>query len=62
MGCDLQLVQNITCGEDDILGNELMIHNGELRKLDLVHPGDSVVSASPVELDVIRGVAIWDGV
>lgn len=49
----------VTCGEDDILGDELMIHDGELRQLDLVHPRHSIVSSSPVELDVICSVTIW---
>lgn len=36
-----------------------MIHDGELRQLDLVHPRHSIVSSSPVELDVICSVTIW---
>ena len=54
----VQPVQNITCGEDDILGDELMIHNGELGQFNLVNPCHSIVSSSPVELDVICRVTI----
>ena len=49
---------SITCGEDDILGDEFVIHNGELGQLDLVHARHSVVPSSPVELNVICGVTI----
>lgn len=48
----------VTCGEDDILGDEFMIHNGELGQFDLVHTRHSIVSSSPVELNVICSVAI----
>lgn len=48
----------ITCGEDHILRDEFVIHNGELGQFDLVHPRHGVVSSPPVELDVICGVAV----
>lgn len=57
----LSLSVTITCGEDDILGDELMIHNGELGQFNLVHPRHSIVSSSPVELNVICSVTIWEG-
>lgn len=55
------LLLAITCGEDDILGDELMIHNGELGQFNLVHPRHSIVSSSPVELNVICSITICDG-
>lgn len=48
----------VTCGEDDILGDEIVIHDGKLRQFDLVHPCHSIVSPPPVELDVVCSVAI----
>lgn len=56
--CESCLFLAITCGEDDILGNKLMIHNGELGQFNLVHPCYSIVSSSPVELNVICSVTI----
>lgn len=49
----------ITCGEDNILGDKFMIHNGELGQFNLVHPCHSVISSSPVEFNVISGITIW---
>jgi len=48
----------LTCGEDDVLGDEVVAHDGELRQLDLVHARHRVVSSSPVELDVVGRVAV----
>lgn len=48
----------ITCGEDHILRDEFVIHNGELGQFDLVHPRYGVVASPPVELDVVCGIAI----
>lgn len=47
-----------TCREDHLLGDEFIIYNGELRKLDLRHPGDCVIVATPVKLYVISCVSI----
>lgn len=47
-----------TCGEDHLLGDEFIIYNGELRKLDLRHPGDCVIITAPVKLNVIRCISI----
>lgn len=49
-----------TCGEDHVLGDEIVAHDVELGQLDALHPGDGVVAAAPVELNVIRCVAIWN--
>ncbi len=48
----------LTCGKDDILGNELMVHDGELGQFDLIHPRHGIVFSSPVELNVICSVTI----
>lgn len=48
----------LTCGEDDVPRDQPVLHDGELRELDPLHPGDGLVPAAPVELDVVRGVAI----
>lgn len=55
-----RFTQDFTCGEDDVLRDELMIHDGELGQFDLVHSRHGVVSAPPVKLDVICGVTIWN--
>lgn len=47
-----------TGGEDDILGDELVVHDGELRQFYPLHPRHCMVTPSPVELDVICGIAI----
>lgn len=49
---------DITCGEDHVLRDELVIHDGELGQFDLVHPSHSVVASPPVELNVVCGVTI----
>lgn len=49
----------ITCGEDHVLRDEFVIHDGELGQFDLVHPRHGVVTSPPVELNVIRSVAVW---
>jgi len=38
----------------------LVVYDGELRQLDVLHPGDGagVASSLPVELDVVGGVSI----
>lgn len=48
----------LTCGKDDIPGDQAMLHDGELRELDPLHPGDRLVPTAPVEFDVVRGVAV----
>lgn len=57
-GVNHALFVAITCGEDNVLRDELMIHNGELGQFNLIHPGHSIVSSSPVELDVICSITI----
>lgn len=47
-----------TCREDHLLGDEFIIYNGELGELDLRHPGDCVIIAAPVKLDVVSCVSI----
>lgn len=50
-----------TCREDNVLGDELVVDDGELRELYPVDPGHGAVSAPPVELDVIGGVSVCSG-
>lgn len=50
-----------TCGEDDVSGHQLVIDYGELRQLDPCHSCHGRLATSPVELDVICGVAICTG-
>lgn len=50
---------NITCGEDDILWDEFMIHDGKLGQLNPVHPCHSTDSSSPIEFNVVRGITVW---
>lgn len=47
-----------TGGEDHVLGDELVVHDGELRQLYPVHTGHGAVSASPVKFDIVCGVAV----
>lgn len=48
----------ITSGEDNVPGNQFIIYDGKLGELDASHSGHSCVAPFPVELDVVRGVAI----
>lgn len=50
-----------TCGEDDVSGHQLVINYGELRQLDPRHSRHGRLASSPVELDVVCGVAICTG-
>lgn len=50
-----------TCREDHVLGDQFVVHDGELRQLYSLHPRHSSISTSPVELNVISGVAIYRG-
>lgn len=50
-----------TCGENHVLGDELVVHNGELGQLNPVHACHRVVPPPPVELDVVGGVAVLEG-
>lgn len=56
----IYVYSNITCGENNILGYELMIHNGELGKFNLVYSCHSISSSSPVEFNVICSVTICE--
>lgn len=47
-----------TGGEDHVLGDELVVDDGELRQLYPVHTRHGAFSASPVKLNVVCGVAI----
>jgi hypothetical protein len=49
----------ITCGEDNIPGDQTVLYNGELWELDPFHASDSLVPATPVKFNVIRSVAIY---
>lgn len=51
-------MSDVTCREDHILGDEIVVDDGELGKLNPPHACDSTVPPSPVELDVICGVAV----
>lgn len=48
----------LTCGKDDIPGDQTMLHNGELWELNPLHASHSLIAPAPVKLDVICGVAI----
>lgn len=50
-----------TCGEDDVLGDEFVVDDRELRQLYPVHAGHCAVSTSPVKLNIICGVSICRG-
>lgn len=50
-----------TCREDHILGDELVVNDRELWQLYSIDPGHSAISASPVKLNIICGVAICTG-
>lgn len=47
-----------TCGENHLLGDKFIIYDGELRKLDLRHPCDCVIIATPVKLNVVSCISI----
>lgn len=49
----------VTCGEDNIPGDQTVLHNGELWELNPFHTSDSLVPAAPVKFNVVRGVAIY---
>lgn len=53
-------VSSITCGENSFLGEGLVIYDGELGQLDVLHSGHGALVASslPVELDVVGGVSV----
>ena len=53
-------MQRRTCGEHNVLGDELVVHDGELGQLYALHARDGVVPSTPVELNVIRRVTIWN--
>lgn len=48
----------LTCGKDDIPGDQTMLHNGELWEFNPLHASHSLIAPAPVKLDVICGVAI----
>lgn len=50
-----------TCGEDNVLGDEFVVNNRKLWQLYSVDSGHGSVSASPIKLDIICGVAICKG-
>lgn len=53
---------SVTCGEHGFLGKRLVVDDGELRQLDVLHSSDGawITSSLPVELDVVGGVSIWE--
>lgn len=53
-----ELQAKLACGEDHVPGDQLVVHDGELRELDARHPGHGGVASLPVELDVIRRVTV----
>lgn len=55
MLCSIELH---TCCEPHFSGHETQLHDGELRQLQFVHSGHSVVASLPEEHDVICGVSI----
>lgn len=50
---------NWTCGEDHVLGDEFVVHDGELGQFDSLHPWNRSISPSPIKLNVVCGVSIW---
>ncbi|KAF3834830.1 hypothetical protein F7725_027388, partial [Dissostichus mawsoni] len=51
-------IGELTCGEDDVPGHQLVVNDGELRELDSSHSGHCDVSSFPVKLDIICSVTI----
>lgn len=53
----------ITCGKDGLFWEGLIVDDGELGQLDVLHSSHraAVAAALPVELNVVCGVAIWRG-
>lgn len=52
---------HLTCREDHILWYELVVHDGKLGQLYPLHSRHRMVTSTPIELDIIRRVAIWGG-
>lgn len=48
-----------TCRENNILGDKLVVHDGELWQLDLCHSCDCIITPTPVKLNVICCIAIY---
>lgn len=48
----------LTCGEHHIPGDKVVVYNGELGQLNPFHSRHSTISPTPVEVNVICGVAI----
>lgn len=53
----------LTCGKHSFSGQSLVVDDGELRQLDVLHPSDGtcITSSLPVELNVISGVSVCGG-
>lgn len=51
----------LTCGKHHFLGDQPQLHDWELRQLQTVHPGHSVVPPLPEEHNVVCGVAVCKG-
>lgn len=51
----------ITCCKDGLLGQSLIVDDGELRQFDVLHSSHraAVATTLPVELNVVSGVTIW---
>lgn len=52
------IVSMFTCGKYYVFGDQFVVDDGELRQLDARHPRHGSLASFPVELDVVRGVAI----
>lgn len=48
-----------TCCEPHFSGHKTQLHDGELRQLQFVHSGHSIVASLPEEHDVICGVSVY---
>lgn len=48
-----------TCCEPHFSGHKTQLHDGELRQLQFVHSGHSVVASLPEKHDVVRGVSVY---
>jgi hypothetical protein len=48
----------LTCGKPDLPGHQAKCYDGELRKLQLIHPRHRSVTSVPVENNIVCGVPI----
>lgn len=48
-----------TCRENNILGDKLVVYNGELWQFNLCHSCDCIITPTPVKFNVICCIAIY---